>query len=197
MLLELSPQLRKQHFKVAHIVRQFRTIEPGVSATRAPGANACSSTCRVVWRPRCSRPDTAPTLRVRPGNRPLSSELLPTPEGPQSTDIGAEASCTRKASGPCPIGWTPTEAHTPALQPPFQPIQLLRSSRSHLVSTSSTCKPVCSAVSRNRLTRSGSKAGCSTATATNTQVALATGGRVRKLLRAPRPLPPLGRDPDR
>ena len=39
MLLELSPQLGKQHFEVAHIIRQFRTIEPGCVRHSSPGGN--------------------------------------------------------------------------------------------------------------------------------------------------------------
>ncbi|MNS51653.1 hypothetical protein D3C72_843430 [compost metagenome] len=65
-----------------------RKLKPGVSATRAPGAASSgnSSAWRVVWRPRCSRSETSLVRRASPGWMALSNELLPTPEGPASTE---------------------------------------------------------------------------------------------------------------
>ena len=159
-------------------------LKPGVSARRPPAPMANNSTWRVVWRPRCRRPDTAPTRRARSGTRAFSRLLLPTPEGPQSTAIPGSAKCWRRGSMPAPV-WADTS------QGPYpQVARRWRHSssrcgvrRSALVSTRSTWTPVASAVSRKRVSWIGSRSGCTSAITTTTRLQLATAGRASRLER--------------
>jgi len=57
--IKLLPQLRKENPQFLGVIRQIGAVEPGCISTLALGPRGNSSTWRVVWRPRCSRPDTA------------------------------------------------------------------------------------------------------------------------------------------